>query len=338
MTLHRTACRLHLALSASALVACAGLAAAQGRSEVTPNPPAAATQSPIPAQRAGGRDATREGAALGIGLALGALARGAAASPPMAQGDETLRESNRALNAQNLQLRRTIEALNARIVALGAADAAASSAQQREQAQNFKAARDATQLQAVNRTLQGQASDLSKEVETLREQVATATSRLNEANQALSRSKSEHAKTAQDLEAANQRIADRDQEAQRQRSELAATSTRTRQIEDETHRLQAALAAAQRERWTWAALFAMLAAGLATAAVRLWWPKSIHLTKPWSVSVGLGAWNLEASPLASAPAATFQVRTQWLPGGSLVRTAGELVPRPTLVVIHGEAA
>ncbi|MDM0021430.1 hypothetical protein [Variovorax saccharolyticus] len=295
-----------------------------------------------------------EGAALGlgIGLALGALAKGAAAPPPAGQGDEALRESNRGLNAQNqqlrqtidtlnaqiLQLRRTIESLNARIAALGAADAAATSAHQKEQAQAAKTERDANQQQAANRALQGQVGELSKLIESLRAQAGNASTRLDQASQELSQAKADQARTAQALEAANQRIANREQEAQRQRNELAATSTRVLQFEDETRRLQAAFAAAQRERWSWAALFALLGAGLAAAAVRWWWPKPVQVVKPLSVSVGLGAWSLEAASPAAGPAASFQVRTQWLPVGSGVRPAGELVARPSLVAIHGEAA
>ena len=364
-----TGYRLQAALGALALATCAGMTSAQVRGDVASGQtPAGRTgaregaapggaQSPpgqVPPARAGGRASAGEGAALGlgIGLALGALAKGAAGPPPAGQGDEALRESNRTLNAQNqqlrqtietlnaqiLQLRRTIEALNGRIATLGAADAAATTAHRKEQAQAAKAERDANQQQAANRLLQSQVGELSKVIESLRAQVESATTRLNQATQELAQSKSDHAKTAQALEAANQRIADRDLEAQRQRNELAATSARVRQFEDETRRLQGALATAQRDRWSWAVLFAVLGAGLAAAAVRLWWPKPVQVAKPLSVSVGLGAWTFEASQPAAGPAASFQVRTRWLPGGSLVRAAGELVPRPTVVSIHGEAA
>ena len=121
-----------------------------------------------------------------------------------------------------------------------------------------------------------------------------------------------------------------------QRREIAAlkesqtrSDDRIRELEQNAATSSASIANAQHDRWTWAGLAGLIGAVIAATGVRLWWPHSVHVVKPLSVSVGLGTWSMNTPPKTSLPTVGFNVSTHWLPGPPRLHAHGVLVRPPT---------
>lgn len=132
-------------------------------------------------------------------------------------------------------------------------------------------------------------------------------------------------------EALKQQLADSQKTVQAQKQRLAQAAQALAQAGSE-------LDIARQQRPTWAALAAVLGAGLAAGAVRAWWPRK--LPQPFSVAVSAGRWSVGAAIPTDGAGIAFRLTTHWEPGpvGVQAHAPGGLLRRPDIVSIHGEAA
>lgn len=320
-------CRLAIGTAALSLWCWVGAALAQG--EIYVNKPSPASKA---AQRVSKSNPNAAPVDASNSNEQNAAVQAAQAAAEAAKADAVkLRAENRELTKRNADL-------VARLAALSGNSKGQGTALENEKAARQKAEQDANEQRAANRRLESEVDKLSKDNTNLRQKLDGDASSLDKATEALGKSGREVKDAQHKLADANRRTADRDRTILDMNKNLDFTTARLRQFENRARELGAELATLRRDRWLWVAGLALLGAALAGVGIRLWWPKTLHVVKPLSLSVGLGAWSISAPSPVSAPHAPFRVRTQWLPGESQVRASGALDRRPEVAAVHGEIA
>lgn len=200
----------------------------------------------------------------------------------------------------------------------------------RKQTQALKSENDS--LRRSNEELSRRVAELSQANAELKQRVESGARGRAEEQAELDQAKVDLERGAGELQTARRQFADSREANRKAVDELEKHLAAAEQSQAQ---LRAERDAARQERPAWAALAAVLAAGLAAAGVRRWWPR--RFAKPCSVSVAVGAWSSAVHGIAVD--AAFSLRTQWLPGDSSVHALGGLVRHTAEVVtIHGEAA
>ena len=273
-----------------------------------------------------------------------ALEKSRATAAMAAGGVEAFRSQLEALRNENARLREQNSALQQRLNTIGNATGEQStSSRDRETILNLSrenaelkrrivilASQPSTaskptidpqvpKLRDDNRRLQDTVDNLTKTNQDLRRTIDDTTERSKGAVNTLD-------KKVESLDRAN---ADQRREIASLKDSQARAEERVRELEQKAATSNAAIADAERDRWKWAGLAGLIGAALAATAVRLWWTRSVHVVKPLSVSVGLGAWSMTTPPQTALPAVGFKVSTHWLPGPPQLHAPGVLVRPPT---------
>jgi hypothetical protein len=202
-------------------------------------------------------------------------------------------------------------------------------AELRKQNQALKSENDS--LRKSNNELSARVEDLGRANAEFKQRLEGSVHGMAEERAALEQARLDLERGAGELQTARRQLADSREHSRKALEELERNLAAAVQTQAQ---LRAERDAARQQRPLWAALAALLAAGLAATAVRRWWPRRI--TKPFSVSVSPGTWSGAADGLGGK--AAFRVQTHWLPGDSSVHAPGGLVRQAEVVAIHGEAA